>query len=488
MSLINISHLTFGYDGNADLVFEDVSFQIDTNWKLGFIGRNGKGKTTFLQLLMNQHKYQGLITHTTTFDYFPFPIKNPDNLVIDILEMLEPHLQIWQFERELSLLNTDSELLYRPFSSLSSGEQTKILLAALFLKDNHFLLIDEPTNHLDTDARKSVAKYLNSKKGFILVSHDREFLDACIDHVLSINRHSLEIEKGNFTTWKQNRDYQEHFEAQEYEKLRTETKRLAKSIAQTAQWSHQIEASKYGNDVPDRGYVGHKSAKMMKRSKTIEKRRKNALEEKSKLLKNIETSEPIKIQTLQHPKKLLVQACELELFYDERKITGPVQFEIQQGDRISLNGKNGSGKSSILKLLLGKPIPYTGTLQIAGNLQISYVPQDTNFLNGSLKSFIEQAEIDESLFKAILRKLDFSREQFDKSMEFFSAGQKKKVLLAQSLCQQAHLYIWDEPLNYIDIISRIQLEQMLKTCKPTMIFVEHDEAFRKNIASKNIQL
>ncbi len=488
MSLINISHLTFGYNGNADLVFEDVSFQIDTNWKLGFIGRNGKGKTTFLQLLMNQHEYQGVISHTTTFDYFPFSIENPDDPVIDILEMLEPHLQIWQLERELSLLNTDNELLYRPFSSLSSGEQTKILLAMLFLKNNHFLLIDEPINHLDTAARKSVAKYLNSKKGFILVSHDREFLDACIDHVLSINRHSLEIEKGNFTTWKQNRDYQEHFEAQEYEKLRTETKRLTKSMAQTAQWSHQTEASKYGSDVPDRGYVGHKSAKMMKRSKTIEKRRKNALEEKSKLLKNIETSEPLKIETLQHPKKLLVHACELELFYDERKIAGPVQFEIQQGDRISLSGKNGSGKSSILKLLLGKPIPHTGTLQIAGNLQISYVPQDTNFLKGSLKSFIEQTGIDESLFKAILRKLDFSREQFDKSMESFSAGQKKKVLLAQSLCQQAHLYIWDEPLNYIDIISRIQLEQMLKTCKPTMIFVEHDEAFRKNIASKNIQL
>lgn len=488
MSLINISNLTFGYDGNPELVFDNVSFQIDTNWKLGFIGRNGKGKTTFLQLLMNKYEYSGTISHTAIFDYFPFQVENPENMVIEILENLDPNLELWQLEKELSQLDVNSEILYCPFSLLSSGEQTKVLLAALFLKENHFLLIDEPTNHLDSLARKIVAKYLNSKKGFILVSHDREFLDACIDHVLSINRHSLEIQKGNFSTWKQNRDNQDNFETREYEKFRKEMRRLAQAVAQTAQWSNQVEASKYGCDVPDRGYVGHKSAKMMKRSKTIEARRKNALEEKTKLLKDSESIESLKINTLQHPKNLLVQACGLHISYGDKHIAGPVDFEIRQGDRISLSGKNGSGKSSILKLLMRKPISYMGTLQIAGNLQISYVPQDTSFLQGSLKAFIDQEDIDESLCKAILHKLDFSREQFDKNMESFSAGQKKKVLIAKSLCQPAHLYIWDEPLNYIDIISRLQIEEMLENCKPTMIFVEHDEAFQKNIATKNVQL
>lgn len=488
MSLINIAHLTFGYDGNADLVFEDVSFQIDTNWKLGFIGRNGKGKTTFLQLLMNRYEYGGTISHSTIFDYFPYPVENPDDLPIEILEELDPNLEIWQLERELSQLSVDSEILYRPFSSLSSGEQTKLLLAALFLRDEHFLLIDEPTNHLDALARKSVAKYLNSKKGFILVSHDRQFLDSCIDHVLCVNRHSIELQKGNFTTWKQNRDNQDNFEAQEYEKIKKETKRLAQAMAQTAQWSDRVEATKFGCDVPDRGYIGHKAAKMMKRSKVIEARRKNALDEKTKLLKDAEETEALKIQTLRHPKNLLVQAADLQIFYDGKHIAGPVNFEIRQGERISLSGKNGSGKSGILKLLMGSPVPYTGTLQKAGNLKISYLPQDTSFLHGSLKDFIQQECIDEPLFKALLRKLDFSREQFEKNMESYSAGQKKKVLLAKSLCQPAHLYIWDEPLNYIDVLSRLQIEDMLQACKPTMIFVEHDEAFRKNIATQNIQL
>lgn len=109
-------------------------------------------------------------------------------------------------------------------------------------------------------------------------------------------------------------------------------------------------------------------------------------------------------------------------------------------------------------------------------------------LRGSLSEFAESCRIDESLFKAILRKMDFSRIQFEKKMEDFSAGQKKKVLIAKSLCEQAHLYVWDEPLNYIDIYSRIQIENLIRKFSPTMIFVEHDLAFRKNIATQSVQV
>ena len=119
---------------------------------------------------------------------------------------------------------------------------------------------------------------------------------------------------------------------------------------------------------------------------------------------------------------------------------------------------------------------------------MSYVPQDTSGLAGLLSDFAARSYIDESQFKTILRKMGFSRLQFEKRMEDFSAGQKKKVLLARSLCQQAHLYVWDEPLNYIDLYSRIQLEQLIKASSPTMVFVEHDQAFRTAIATKEVQL
>ena len=119
---------------------------------------------------------------------------------------------------------------------------------------------------------------------------------------------------------------------------------------------------------------------------------------------------------------------------------------------------------------------------------MSYVPQDAGFLRGSLRDFAARSAIDESLFKAILRKLDFARVQFEKDMSDLSAGQKKKVLLARSLCQQAHLYIWDEPLNYIDVFSRMQLEELLLEYQPTMLFVEHDAMFCQKIADKSIEL
>ena len=119
---------------------------------------------------------------------------------------------------------------------------------------------------------------------------------------------------------------------------------------------------------------------------------------------------------------------------------------------------------------------------------LSYVPQDTSMLHGSLSEFAEIHRIDESLFKAILRKMDFSRIQFEKKMEDFSAGQKKKVLIAKSLCEQAHLYVWDEPLNYIDIYSRMQIEHLILEFSPTMLFVEHDLAFRNTIATKIVSV
>ena len=153
-----------------------------------------------------------------------------------------------------------------------------------------------------------------------------------------------------------------------------------------------------------------------------------------------------------------------------------------------LDGRNGSGKSSLLKLLIGEQIEHTGLVQIASGLVISYVPQDTSHLCGTLSEFAEENKIDESLFKSVLSKLNLDQIQFGKNMQYFSEGQKKKVLIAKSLCEQAHLYVWDEPLNFIDVYSRMQIEQLIDAFSPTMIFVEHDSAFRDMIATKTVKL
>jgi lincosamide and streptogramin A transport system ATP-binding/permease protein len=466
MAVISVNNLTFAYGGN-DNIFESVSFNIDTSWKLGFVGRNGRGKTTFLNLLLGKFEYSGKITSSVNFDYFPFEVADDSLNTIDVIYGIGDDFEQWELLRELSILSVDSEVLYRPYNTLSNGEQTKILLAALFLKSANFLLIDEPTNHLDNQAREQVCDYLNRKRGFILVSHDRDFLDKCTDHTISINKTNIDVQAGNFSQWWANKEMSDSFELAANEKLKKDIDRLNQAAQRTSNWADRVEKSKHikpasGNRI-DTGYVGHKSAKMMKRAKNLESRQSAAAESKSKLLKNIETAEDLVIRPLDYHKNPIIRSD---------------KFDINKGDRILLKGRNGCGKTTLVKKIIAEN----------NGVIISYVPQDTSFLRGGLKDFAATGNIDESLFFTILRKLDFERELFDNDMSGFSGGQKKKVLIARSLCEQAHLYIWDEPLNFIDIYSRMQIEDMILKCAPTMLFIEHDIAFGANAATRVIEI
>lgn len=488
MSMIKVENLTFSYPEGAEDVFENVSFQIDTDWKLGLIGRNGRGKTTLLKLLIGQYEYRGKILSSVTFDYFPYEVEDAQRKTGDVLTNICPQAESWELERELAGLSVSDSVLERPFATLSGGEQTKVLLAALFLKEGNFLLIDEPTNHLDEKAREIVSAYLNRKKGFILVSHDRCFLDGCVDHILSINRSDIQVTNGNFSVWYENFRRQQAYEEAKNDKLSRQITGLQKAAGRTAGWSGKTEASKFGNGPVDRGYIGHKSAKLMKRVKAIENRQQRAIKDKQKLLQNREQTDVLKMEPFSYFTDRLVTFSGVACVYGGKEIFRPVTFECRAGDRIALDGGNGSGKSSLLKLLAGQDIPHVGEVRTGSGLIVSYVPQDMSGLRGSLSDFARSARIEESVFLMMLRKLGFPRLQFEKDMASYSAGQKKKVLLAGSLCQRAHLYVWDEPLNYIDIASRIQIEELIRGACPTLIFVEHDRAFREAVATKVVEI
>lgn len=511
MSQIDVNNLTFGYEGSPDNIFEQVSFSIDTDWKLGFLGRNGKGKTTFLKLLLGDHEYSGSIHASVRFEYFPVRVR-PEQLEQcgeELLEDWKAGCELWRVCCELERLHMDAEALYRPFGTLSQGERTKVMLAVLFSGTHDFLLIDEPTNHLDQASRETVKAYLAGKKGYILVSHDRDLLDACADHVLVLNRRSIEVQSGNFSSWWENKKRRDAFVQTENEKHLKEIGKLRKAADRSRQWADKSERSKIGVDpvkdqnlVGRRPYIGMKTKKMQSRVRQMERRIDREIEEKEGLLQDVEQVADLKLMPMKHHKDCLVRADGYSLRYQgaSKPAVGGICFTVQQGERVFLHGENGCGKSSLIRAVLASQasdredafrelgLTEQGVLETASGLVISYINQDTSFLNGSIRSFCQDRGLEESLFCAVLRQLDLERTQFGKPMEDYSEGQKKKVLLAASLMTPAHLYIWDEPLNYIDVFSRMQIEKLLLSCRPTMLVVEHDVRFRETIATKVVEL
>lgn len=490
MSALNVQNLTFGYGG--ELVFDNACFRLDTDWKTGLIGRNGKGKTTFMKLLCGRIEYCGRIESSVKFTYFPFPVPDTGRLCIEIINEICPAAEDWQIIRELSLLHTDAEAPYRPFCELSGGEQTKIMLAALFLTEGCFPLIDEPTNHVDEAGRRVVSDYLKRKKGFIVASHDRAFLDGCCDHIMALNRTDIQVVSGNFSSWFEDFERRQSYEAAQNERLKKDVARLTQAARRTTVWADKAEAEKQGKNSaglrPDKGFLGHKAAKVMKRAKAAEERAGRSAEEKSALLRNAESAEKLKLSPLVFRAEKLLELCEVQVYYGGKCICGPVGFEVLRGERVAVTGGNGSGKSSLLKIIAGENISRTGTVRLSSGLIISYVPQTAANLSGSLAEFARERDIDYNTFMAVLSRMDFDSDDFGGDISRFSEGQKKKTLIAGSLCRKAHLYVWDEPLNFIDIYARMQIEELIKEFAPTMLFVEHDKAFRAAVATKTVQL
>lgn len=496
MSKIEIKNLTFGYDAQGTLLFDQANLNFDTQWKLGLIGRNGRGKTTLLKILQNQLAYTGQILHQLDFLYFPQPIKDKKQLTFYVLQEISDFEQ-WEIERELNLLHVDPAILWQEFETLSGGEQTKVLLALLFIEDHYFPLIDEPTNHLDIVGRQQVADYLKKKRqGFIVVSHDRSFVDEVVDHVLSIEKSQLELYQGNFTVYEEQKKMRDEFELSQNEKLKKEVGRLKKTAAEKAEWSCSREQDKYGKPsekgsgaIYDTGFIGAKAAKTMKRSKSIVNRMETQLAEKESLLKDIEYIDPLTMNYQPGHQKRLLRIESLSLSYQDQELFQPFSFELNQGQRIALAGPNGSGKSSVIRYILGQfDGESKGELIYPNNLKISYVRQNYEDNHGSLSEFSEKRGLNHQEFLNNLHKLGMEREVFQNKIEHMSMGQRKKVELAKSLAEPAELYIWDEPLNYLDVFNQDQLEQLILSVKPAMLLVEHDQVFLEKIATQVIHL
>jgi lincosamide and streptogramin A transport system ATP-binding/permease protein len=523
MSRIIISNLNFSYKEYYQPIFQNVNLSVDTNWKLGLIGRNGRGKSTFLKLIHGDlEPDQGTIVKDVKTEYFPYSTQTSYKKTIDVIkeligklksmeermevlvemtrecemqeyqEILEVYLELdgysmeSKIKKELNLMNLSEELLEQEFDLLSGGEKTKMQIIALFLRKNAFVLLDEPTNHLDLEGKRVIAEYLQSKKGFLVVSHDRGFIDRVVDHILSINKADIAIEKGNYTSWKLNKDQREAFELRSKERLEREVEALEKVSVRTRSWASLAEREKNPFATNNRGNSS-RAAKFMRQAKTAEQTIQENINEKKNLLKNYEVTSELKLSRLESAQTCLVAAYGLSFGYSDsdRLLFEQLSFRINQGDRIWIRGKNGSGKSTLLSIIDRKI--YSNKLHYAENLQIERASQEPQWSEGWIQQLIPDAEI-RGRFLDICHHLDLEYDTLQRPIETFSSGELKKIDIARALAVPSQLLLLDEPLNFMDVYFREQLEKAILTYRPTLAFVEHDELFGSKVATGEILL
>ena len=457
MGSIKISNVSFKYEDSSNNIFNNLNLDLDSSWKLGLVGRNGRGKTTFLKLLQGKLVGRGEIQTKLNFSYYPIRIKDPANITLYELQD-QIMFEQWKLERELNLMHVDSNLIWQSFNTLSGGEQTKILLALSFIDENSFPLIDEPTNHLDEESRQEICKYLTKHhKGYIVVSHDRNFLNQVTDHVLAIENTEIHLYQGNYATYEQIKEARDEFNREKNEKIAGEIKNLHNQKEQFYHWAQKIEARKnLGQKTQyilnrrarvNKAAIGHAAAKMMKKSITRRNRMDKKIEEKEGLMVNIE---------------------------DIPKLTMNFQSNYH---------------SAFLKFLLNKVSANSnGRCELTNGLRISYLPQDLTIYQGSLKNFALHQKLSYEDLLNILKKMGFPHTNFNVPIEEMSMGQQKRIALAKSLLEPADLYLWDEPANYLDVFNQDQLINLLQEVKPAMLLIDHDQYFIEQVADERIKL
>ncbi|MCB1646140.1 MAG: ABC-F family ATP-binding cassette domain-containing protein [Pseudomonadales bacterium] len=519
MALIQLHAVSFHYEQPFRQIFTNLDLVIDTQWRTGLTGNNGSGKSTLLALIRGDRTPQsGQIVRPPVSNLYPATPTSGTTLEV-IREAIAPY-RYWEDEmdrllrqgdeasltayndlldlyirhkgyevdgiiqREASAIGLEAILLRRPFASLSGGEQTRALMIALFTNDNDYALIDEPTNHLDSAGRQKLADYLQSKQGYLLVSHDRDFLARATDHMVAFNAEGAEVIHGNFDAWYQQRQLRLFAEEKEREKITREVSQLQQAARARRDHANDREKDKYGTGLKDKGYIGHMAARQMKRARTIEHRIEGRIRDKEALLTHRDKQRPLKIHTASSARSELAILQNITFGYDQQVLLQDFSLHIQPGDRIAISGPNGSGKSTLLNLLARRVRPWAGSVVMPGHIRIAEAFQQPLWRDGFLRDHLQNAGIDEVQFRQYMGVLNIDRDIFDTPMSAFSRGELRKTDLIRSLMTPSDLLIWDEPLNYLDLTTRERIESSILEYQPTIIFIEHDAAFVRNIATR----
>ena len=376
----------------------------------------------------------------------------------------------------------------REVNELSSGGKMRLALARALLGEQDLLLLDEPTNHLDVPARVWLEEHLAGiRAAYMVASHDRYFLDRVATKVAHLDRGKLALYPGNYTAFRDQQHEQTRADWSRYEKAQKKIRKLQKQ-AQTYQgWSNKAEGEKRG--AADKGFIGHKAAKLMKRS-VIARRRLDETTEEAREDKPFERK-PVKIDFHHSGARHLLSAKGLAVGYEPgRPLAKDVSLELAAGDRLAIQGPNGCGKTTLLRTLLEEVEPLGGDVSLSPAARVGYFDQEGHRLphaSTALEAVLSTGR-DETLCRTVMGRMAVRRETVNKPIVKLSAGERAKILLATLILDEHNLLALDEPTNHLDMETQDVLLDALLDFSGGILFISHDRHFAQSLATETLYL
>lgn len=504
----------------ANMILEDITFDIQTSEKVGIVGGNGCGKSTLLKIIMGIEGHEkGTISikKNSTLGYLEqMPVYPEDFKVIDVLntafekidnlqkelELLEKQLcdsnevntekllnsyskvqaayeSLGGYEKEEKLskvcvgLKISEEFKNKLFSELSGGEKTTVILGKILLQNPDILLLDEPSNHLDLETMEWLEAYLKEYKGIVLiVSHDRYFLDNVVTKIIEIEDMVSKSYDGNYSAYVKEKERALKLQMEAFLDQQKKINAIEKSIAQLREWGKNGDNEKFFK----------RAASMEKMLSKIQRIDKPVIERQGI---NINAS------TGDRSGDNVVIVKELCKSFGEKVLFNKADLLVRNKESVALIGANGCGKSTLIKILLGSLEADNGSADLGSSIKLGYLPQNITFKNDNmtiLEAFREGIVITDGKAREYLAKYMFFGETVFKKVGSLSGGERSRLKLAILMHNEVNFLILDEPTNHLDIDSREELEEVLKDFQGTILFVSHDRYFINNIAKRVVEL